>query len=119
MSRAMMPILLALSLAFAGHAVQKGGTSQGGGSRTVMTGCVDEDNGIYVLADDRSLQRIAELRAVGFDPEGFAKFLGNKVRVQGEKSSSTPTPVLKVRSIEKIADVCAPVEELRKSSPKR
>jgi hypothetical protein len=118
MSRATMPILLALSLVFAGHAVQKGGTSQGGGSRTVMTGCVDEDNGIYVLADDRSLQKIAELRAVGFDPEGFAKFLGNKVRVQGEKSSSTPTPVLKVRSIEKIADACAPAEDVQKRNPK-
>ena len=119
MLRAMMLILLALGLAFAGHAVQKGGGSLGAGPRAAtMTGCVDEDNGTYVLTEDRNLRRIAELQAVGFDREGFANFLGNKVRVQGELSSSTPTPLLKVRSIQRIADVCAPAEDLEKSKPK-
>jgi len=38
-----------------------------------MTGCVDEQEGRYVLIDDHSLAPIADLEADGFPTEGFAK----------------------------------------------
>jgi hypothetical protein len=71
-----------------------------------MTGCVDEQEGRYVLVDDRSLSPIANLEAEGFPTEGFAKHVGNKVTVRGIVNSNGPRPVVKVRSIEKITDGC-------------
>src|SRR5690242_7740962 len=58
-----------------------------------MTGCVDEQEGRYVLVDDRSLAPIANLEAEGFPTEGFAKHVGNKVTVRGTVNSSGPRPV--------------------------
>jgi hypothetical protein len=71
-----------------------------------MTGCVDQQDGKYVLVDDRSLSPVADLEAEGFPTEGFAKHVGNKVTVRGTVNSNGPRPLVKVRSIQKVSDGC-------------
>ena len=73
-----------------------------------LTGCVDEQDGHYVLVDERTLNPVASLEADGFPQEGFAKHMGNKVTVRGISSPGSPVPVFKVRSIETVSDTCAP-----------
>jgi hypothetical protein len=80
--------------------------SKPGGSS--LTGCVDEQDGHYVLVDERTLMPIASLEADGFPTEGFAKHLGHKVTVRGTSNSGTDRPVFKVRSVEAISDACGP-----------
>ena len=73
-----------------------------------MTGCIDEDNGRYILVDDRELKPIADLQAEGFPTEGFAKHVGHKVIVRGISSPGENRPLFKVRSIETVSETCAP-----------
>jgi hypothetical protein len=79
-------------------------------SGTSLTGCVDEQQGHYILVDERALTPIADLVADGFPTEGFAKHVGHKVTVRGTSSSDGARPVLKVRSIETVSEICAPKE---------
>jgi hypothetical protein len=75
---------------------------------TSLTGCVDEQDGRYILSDDRELKPIAYLEADGFPQEGFAKHLGHKVTVRGISSPGDPRPTFKVRSITLVSETCAP-----------
>jgi hypothetical protein len=72
-----------------------------------ITGCVDQQDGKYVLVDDRELKPVANLEADGFPTEGFAKYMGNKVTVRGTVKSDGSTKSFKVRNIEKISDTCS------------
>ena len=72
------------------------------------TGCVDERPGTYVLIDEHNLQEVAEMKPEGFPEEGFAKYLGQKVRIRGRLVEGR---VWKVRSIETIADTCSPAQD--------
>lgn len=75
-----------------------------------LTGCVDEQDGNYLLLDDHMLNKLADLEAVGAGNEAFfAKHLGHKVTVKGSKSSE-PDAKFKVTSIEDISAVCAPAQ---------
>ena len=73
-----------------------------------LTGCVDQQDGIYVLVDDRSLAPIADLVAEGFPTDGFAKHVGHKVTVQGTSNSGGTRTIIKVRSIQTVSDTCVP-----------
>lgn len=75
---------------------------------TSLTGCVDEQEGRYVLVDDRTLSPIADLAAEGFPQEGFAKHLGHKVTVRGTSNPGGTRPLFRVRSVEAVSDVCSP-----------
>ncbi|HWB84802.1 MAG TPA: hypothetical protein VG675_11725 [Bryobacteraceae bacterium] len=75
---------------------------------TKLTGCVDERDGGYVLVDDQSLRPIVSLEAEGFPNEGFAKYLGHTVTVQGKRNSQGATPVFEVHTIQTVKDSCAP-----------
>jgi hypothetical protein len=75
---------------------------------TSMTGCIDEDNGRYVLINDRTRVTIANLEAENFPTEGFAKHLGHKVTVRGTVNSGGDVPLFRVRSIETISEACEP-----------
>lgn len=79
---------------------------------SALTGCVDEQDGAYVLVDDRTLSPIANLVADGFPQEGFAKHMGHKVTVRGTSNPGGTRPVFKVRTIEPVADSCAPQQHL-------
>jgi hypothetical protein len=70
-----------------------------------LTGCVDEQDGQYVLLDEQ-LGRITKLQSGGSDDETFARYLGSKVQVTGTRSS-TPNGPLKVATIKQVADSCA------------
>jgi len=78
---------------------------------TSMTGCVDQQDGHYVLVNDRNLTPIASLEADGFPTEGFAKHMGHKVTVRGTANSGEPLPIFKVRSIETLSDTCEPQQK--------
>lgn len=78
-----------------------------------LTGCVDQQDGHYVLIHDQSRELIATLEADGFPTEGFAKHVGHKVTVRGTSSpAGTEHPVFKVRSVETLSDSCGPQEDL-------
>ena len=73
-----------------------------------LTGCVDEQNGQYVMIDERTRDPIADLAAEGFETEAFAKHVGHKVTVRGTSNSGEARPLFRVRSIETISDTCGP-----------
>jgi hypothetical protein len=73
-----------------------------------LTGCVDEQEGNYVLLSDRTMNPVASLQADGFPREAFAKHVGHKVTVRGTSSSQGAMPVFKVRTIETVSDTCTP-----------
>jgi hypothetical protein len=73
-----------------------------------LTGCVDEQEGRYILVDERELKPLADLEAVGFPTEGFAKHMGHKVIVRGTTSPGGTRPIFKVRTIETVSESCAP-----------
>jgi hypothetical protein len=73
-----------------------------------LTGCVDEQDGHYVLVDDQSLNPIANLEADGFETEAFAKHMGHKVTVRGTSNPAGARPTFKVRTIETVSETCAP-----------
>jgi len=85
---------------------QKQSKAKSGGAS--LTGCIDEQNGKYIMVDDRTLDPIADLQAEGFETEGFAKHMGHKVTVRGTSSPGEGRPLFKVRSIEAVSDTCAP-----------
>jgi len=80
-------------------------------SGSSLTGCVDQQDGHYILVDDRNLSPVADLQAEGFPTEGFAKHMGQKVTVRGISSSGSTRPVFKVRSIETVSETCAPTPQ--------
>ena len=75
-----------------------------------LTGCVDEQDGKYVLLDDHMLNKLANLETTVASAEDFfAKHVGHKVVVRGNKASGQET-VFKVTGIEDLAAVCAPAQ---------
>jgi len=73
-----------------------------------LTGCIDQQDGRYVLVDDRNLSAVAVLEADGFPTEGFAKHMGHKVTVRGISSPGGALPIFKVRGIETVSETCVP-----------
>jgi hypothetical protein len=76
-----------------------------------MTGCVDEQNGRYVLTNDTDLALVAILEADGFPTEAFAKHMGHKVTVRGTVIPGGTQPTFKVRSVTAVSDTCAPSQQ--------
>ena len=107
----LIPFISARSVCFASTTpaqTQSQSKNQSKPQTSSLTGCVDEQDGHYVLVDERTLTPIASLEADGFPTEGFAKHMGHKVTVRGISSSETGRPVFKVRSVDTISDTCAP-----------
>jgi hypothetical protein len=77
------------------------------GQTASLTGCMDEQDGKWVLVNDQTMAIIATLSADGFPTEGFAKYLGHKVNVRGTASSGASSPTFKVREIKTISETCA------------
>jgi hypothetical protein len=69
---------------------------------------VDEQDGRYVLVDDRTLTPIANLEADGFPTEAFAKHMGHKVTVRGISNSGSGRLIFKVRTVDTVSETCAP-----------
>ena len=74
---------------------------------TSLTGCVDQQDGLFVLIQEQTRSTIANLEAQGFPTEGFAKHVGHKVTVRGTADpGGTGHPTFKVRSIETVNESC-------------
>ena len=82
--------------------------SKTGTAAASMTGCIDEDNGRYVLLNDKTRATIANLEAENFPMEGFAKHVGHKVTVRGTVNTAGDVPLVRVRSVETISETCEP-----------
>ena len=87
---------------------KKNAPSKSKNSVASLTGCVDEQDGQYILVNDHTLSPIANLEADGFPTEGFAKHMGHKVTVRGTSSTDGTKPVFRVRTIETVSETCAP-----------
>jgi len=70
-----------------------------------LTGCVDEQDGQYVLLDEQ-LGRITKLKSEGSDNDTFARYVGTRVQITGTRPS-TQNGLFKVVSIKQVADSCA------------
>jgi hypothetical protein len=91
-----------------GGAQKKSAPKSKAASQQSLTGCVDEQDGKYVLLDDRMLGKLADLETSAASSEDvFAKHVGHKVIVKGARSSEQEGK-FKVASIEDVAAVCAP-----------
>jgi len=77
------------------------------GQSASLTGCVDEQEGKWVLVNDQTMAIVANLVADGFPAEAFAKYVGKKVTVRGTASPAGPNSPFKVRSVETISETCA------------
>jgi hypothetical protein len=67
-----------------------------------LTGCVDEQNGHYVLRDDRTAQLVNLRSPDSNDDTWFARYLGHKAQVSGAQGSDA----FKVTRIDQVADMC-------------
>jgi hypothetical protein len=114
-----LPVLALTTLAtgysapWAGQATRKQERpAQGQKAKTdSLTGCIDEQEGRYVLVDSRTMNAVAALEADGFPTEGFAKHMGTKVTVRGTSSPGGALPLFKVRGIETVSDTCVPQQQ--------
>jgi len=77
------------------------------GQTATLTGCVDEQDGKWVLVNDQTMAIIAKLAADGFPTEAFAKYMGHKVNVRGTASSDDSGSTFRVREIKTISETCA------------
>ena len=72
------------------------------GAASSVTGCVDEQNGHYVLRDVQTSE-LVRLKATGTDADDdFARFVGHQAQASGAMSSGT----LAVAHIGQVADMC-------------
>jgi hypothetical protein len=76
------------------------------GQTASLTGCLDEQEGKWVLVNNQSMAIIATLVADGFPTEGFAKYMGQKVTVRGTTSPGGSSSPFKVRSLETLSETC-------------
>jgi len=72
-----------------------------------LTGCVDEQDGKWVLVNYQTMAVIANLAADGFPTEAFAKYLGHRVSVRGTANSGESSSTFKVREIKTLSETCA------------
>lgn len=71
-----------------------------------MTGCLDQRDGDYILAEEKTLRKLASLEPQGFDRESFAKYVGHKVALTGRRSGEGERVVMKVRTVKTLSEVC-------------
>jgi len=76
-----------------------------------MTGCIDQQGGSYILTEEKTLQPIAVLEAESFPQEGFAKHVGHKVTVRGSAAADGDRTIMRVRTVQKISEICAPQDK--------
>jgi hypothetical protein len=74
---------------------------------SALMGCVDEQDGKWVLVNDQTMAIIANLAADGFPTEAFAKYMGHKVNVRGTVIPGGSSSTFKVREIKSISETCA------------
>ena len=78
-------------------------------SPVTASGCLDEEAGPqYVLRRENDLKLVMQLEPEGFPVQNFARYLGHRVEVRGRTYSRNEETVMKVTSIQNLADRCTP-----------
>lgn len=73
------------------------------GVQQSLTGCVDQQNGHYVMRDVQTSQ-IISLQSPGSDDDTwFARYVGHQVQASGTRAADSS---LKVSQIHQVADMC-------------
>lgn len=76
-----------------------------------LTGCIDEQPGSrYTLIGAEKREVRAELEAIGFAAQNFARFLGHSVSIRGEVLSDRTPPLIRIKAmgdIKELSDHCA------------
>jgi hypothetical protein len=72
---------------------------------TTLTGLVDQQGEEFVLSGEDAMQTKAVLRASGFSPDNFARFVGERVEARGELTTEGDRRVLTVRRLEDLKKV--------------
>lgn len=103
--RWMTIFLLAAGLPLAAQAPKKKAARP---KAETLTGCVDQKQGKYVLTDDGMLKTLALIEWVDQNQENFARYVGHKVSVTGQRSGQADPPLFKVASLKDIAETCSP-----------
>ena len=78
------------------------------GAQQSLKGCIDEQDGHYVLLDDLMV-KITGLQSESSDKEIFAKYLGRKVQLRGTGSFGQ-NGMFKVTSIGQVTGNCGPAK---------
>ncbi len=113
MSHLLLLVVLAIALPVGnGEAWAQSKKENRKGTASSLTGCLDEQEGRYVLLDERSLTLVTDLDSNGVPTEAlFAKHLGHKVTVRGNSVSGGSRPLFKVRQIETVSEMCVPATQ--------
>lgn len=72
---------------------------------TVLTGVVDQIGDKFVLAGEESIRPQAILRADGFSPDNFARFVGHRVQIRGRLVTEQGEQILVVRSVSDVKNI--------------
>jgi hypothetical protein len=98
-----MKVIIALMLAVATCAVESQqapeGSREAPAKATTMTGVVDQVGSEYVLLRGKHMEDKTYLRAQGFSPDNFARFVGLRVQVEGRISTEGDRRVLVIRNL--------------------
>jgi hypothetical protein len=100
--RLLLALLIAASVSIVPGAQQKGSKRDRAEVKqpvTTITGILDQTGDDFVVSGEDSMKTSAVLRAQGFSPDNFARFVGNRVEVQGELSSEGERRILLVKSL--------------------
>ena len=72
-------------------------------SAATLTGILDQKGEDYVLSGEDAMQPAAVLRASGFSPDNFARFVGMRVQVRGELSTEGDRRILTIKSLDDVS----------------
>lgn len=72
---------------------------------TVLTGVVDQIGDKFVLAGEESIRPHAILRADGFSPDNFARFVGHRVQIRGRLVIEQGEQILVVKSVSDVKNI--------------
>lgn len=74
-------------------------------SAVTMTGILDQQGEDFVLSGEDAMRTKAILRASGFSPDNFARFVGERVEVRGELQTEGDRRILVVKRLEDLRKI--------------
>jgi hypothetical protein len=74
-------------------------------SPATLTGVIDQKGTEFVLSAEDDMRTRAVLRARGFSPDNFARFVGERVEVRGELRTEGDRRVLEVKRLDDLKKV--------------
>ena len=85
---------------------------------TTSTGVVDQVGDKFVLAGEEAIRPRAVLRAEGFSPDNFARFVGQRVEIRGRLISEGDQKILVVKSVRDIKRIDRTPPKSERQQPK-